>query len=151
MLQDAKVGTLIGIESHLYEDCPALFTAKSNEKTKLIFIDKAGFDLYFKDFLLKKQLKIMNFFQQVVFLQKTKVNFRALLKLVLMSEYKTVLANTCVVKQGDLCKYLYFIAKGRFIVARSLDFIEDLTAPLEEQMNFVEGVPRDVQLLSEKL
>ena len=63
-----------------------------------------------------------------------------------MSEYKTVFANTCVVKQGDICKYLYFIAKGRFTVARSLEFIEDLTVPLEDQMNFVEGVPRDVQL-----
>jgi len=54
MLQDAKVGTLVGIESHMYEDCPALFTTKSNEKTKLLMIDKEGFEIYMKDYLLAK-------------------------------------------------------------------------------------------------
>ena len=54
LLQDAKVGTLIGAESHMYEDCPALFTTKTNEKTKLLWIDKEGFDLYIRDYLLSK-------------------------------------------------------------------------------------------------
>jgi len=71
MLADAKVGTLIGIESHLYEDCPACFTAKSNEKTKLLFIDKAGFDLYMKELILRKQRKIMDYYKQAIFLKKT--------------------------------------------------------------------------------
>ena len=71
MLRDAKVGTLIGIESHLYEDCPACFTAKSNEKTKLLFIDKAGFILYMKDYILAKQNKIMQYYQNALFLKKT--------------------------------------------------------------------------------
>ena len=62
MLQDAKVGTIVGIESHMYDDCPAIFTAKSNEMTKLLFIDKAGFDLYLKDFLLARHRKIMDFY-----------------------------------------------------------------------------------------
>ena len=140
MLQDAKIGTLIGIESHMYEDCPGLFTAKTNEKTKLLFIDKAGFDLYLKEYLLGRHRKILDFYQNVVFLKNTKTTFRNLLRLVLMSEYKTVFANTCVVKQGDLCKYLYFIANGRFSVIRTLDFIDELLIPLEEQMTFVEGV-----------
>ena len=56
------MGTLIGIESYLYDDCPALFTAKSNEKTKLLFIDKEGFDLYLKDFLLVRHRKIMDYY-----------------------------------------------------------------------------------------
>ena len=131
MLQDAKVGTLIGIESHLYDDCPALFTAKTNEKTKLLMIDKAGFDLYMKDYLLTKHRKILNFYQSSIYLKKTKETFRDLLKLVLMSECKTVFANTCVVQQNDRCKYLYFIVNGRFTVIRSVDFIEDLLVPLE--------------------
>ena len=38
MLQDAKVGCLIGVESHMYEDCPAMFTTKSDEKTKLLMM-----------------------------------------------------------------------------------------------------------------
>jgi len=58
MLQDAKVGTLVGIESHMYEDCPALFTTKSNEKTKLLMIDKEGFEMYIKDYLLAKHQKV---------------------------------------------------------------------------------------------
>ena len=68
MLCDAKVGTLVGIESHLYDDCPACFTAKSNEKTKLLFIDKAGFDKYFKDFILERQRRILDYYQESIFL-----------------------------------------------------------------------------------
>lgn len=60
-----------------------------------------------------------------------------------MSEWKTVFANTCMVAQGDLCKYLYFIVNGKFTIARTLDFIEELTEPLEQQMKFIEGVPRE--------
>lgn len=36
MLLDMKVGSLIGVESHMYDNFPALFTAKSDEKTKLL-------------------------------------------------------------------------------------------------------------------
>ena len=90
MLLDVKVGTLIGVESHMYEDCPALFTAKSNEKTKLLFIDKEGFDIYIKDYLMEKHRKILNFYQSLIFLKKTKETFRGILKLVLLSECKQV-------------------------------------------------------------
>ena len=85
MLQDAKVGSLIGVESHMYDECPNLYTAKSNEKTKLLFIDKEGFNTYLRDLLLKKQKKIMNFYQNAIFLQKTVESFKGLLRLVLMS------------------------------------------------------------------
>lgn len=132
LLIDVKVGTLIGIESHMYDDCSALFTAKSNEKTKLLFIDKAGFELYLKDFLLVKHRKLMQHYQYAVFLKKTKETFRGLLKLVLMSESKQVQSNTCVIRQNDLCIFLYFIVNGRFTIVRSVDFIEDLTVPLEQ-------------------
>ena len=137
-----KVGSLVGAISHLYEDMTALFTIKSNEKTKLFFIDKAGFDLYIKDFLLAKQKVKMDFFYGTMFLRKTKEDFRAILKLVMMSELKTVYANTCVVNQGDLCKYLYFVTNGRFTLVRNLEFIEDLTAPLEQQLPYAEGLDR---------
>lgn len=92
------MGSLVGVESHLYDNFPALFTAKSNEKTKLLFIDKNGFDLYLKDFLLAKQRKILNYYQSTFWLQSTQKTFRGLLKLVLLSECKTVFANTCVVQ-----------------------------------------------------
>lgn len=126
------MGTLIGVESHMYDDCTALFTAKSNEKTKLLFIDKAGFDLYLKDFLSVKHRKLMQYYQNAIFLKKTKETFRGLLKLVLMSESKQVQSNTCVIRQYDLCKFMYFIVNGRFTIARSVNFIEDLTVPLEQ-------------------
>ena len=54
MLQDTKVGSLVGVESHMYDGCTALFTCKTNEKTKLLFIDKKGFDLYIKEYMLTK-------------------------------------------------------------------------------------------------
>ncbi len=46
--------------------------------------------------------------------------------LTLMSENKSVLSNTCVVQQGDLCKYIYFVLNGRFTVVRSIDLIDTL-------------------------
>ena len=82
------------------------------------------------------------------FLSRTSQNLRNLLKLVLMSEYKVVHANTCLVEQGDVCKYLYFITKGKMTIARAVDFIEELSVPLEQQMTFVEGLDRDTQVLS---
>lgn len=151
LLKDAKVGSLIGIESHLYDDCPAVFTAKTNEKTKLLFIDKEGFDLYLKDYLLEKHRKIMNYYQRLNFIKQTKETFRGLLRLTLMSECKSVYANSCVVMQNDVCKYLYFIVNGRFTIARSLEFIEDLTEPIEHQIQFVEGVSRETQVLQARM
>ena len=62
MLQDVKVGSLVGVESHMYDNFPALFTAKSNEKTKLLFIDKDGFDLYLKEFLIAKHRRILDYY-----------------------------------------------------------------------------------------
>ena len=122
MLQDAKVGTLVGIESHMYEDCPALFTTKSNEKTKLLMIDAEGFEMYIKDYLLAKHQKVQQFYQSTLFLKQTKQTFRGLLKLVLMTEMKKVLAKTVAVQQGDQCKYLYFINFGQFTILRSVAF-----------------------------
>ena len=75
----------------------ACFTAKSNEKTKLLFIDKAGFELYMKDFLLGRHRRIIDFYQESIFLRKTSESFRSLLKLVLLSESKVVFANTRVI------------------------------------------------------
>ena len=135
----------------MYEDCPALFTAKSNEKTKLLFIDKEGFDLYIKDRFLAKHRKIMQFYQNSIFLKKTKETFRGLLKLVLMSECKPVQSNSCVIRQNDQCKFLYFIVNGRFTIARMVNFIEELTEPLEQQMTFIEGVTRENQILSTRM
>jgi len=58
-----KVGTLIGTESHMYDDCLSAFTAMTNEKTKLLRIDKKGFSLYIKSFLLAKFEKLFTFYQ----------------------------------------------------------------------------------------
>ena len=97
MLQDAKVGSLVGVESHMYDGCLALFTCKTNEKTKLLFIDKKGFDLYIKDFLLTKHQKVHQFYQNLTFLKETRQTFRGLLRLVLMTEMKKILAKTVAV------------------------------------------------------
>ena len=49
MLNDIKVGKAFGMESHVYDECPAIFTIKSDEKTKLLMIDTEGFHKYVKD------------------------------------------------------------------------------------------------------
>jgi len=49
LFKEANVGTLIGVESQLYgPECMSCFTAMTNEKTKLLFIDAEGFELYMK-------------------------------------------------------------------------------------------------------
>ena len=114
----------------MYDNFPALFTAKSNEKTKLLFIDKTGFDMYIKELLIAKHRKILQHYQSTYWLKNTQQSFRGLLKLVMMSECKSVFANTCVVQQGERCKYLYFVKNGRFTVIRTIDFIDELIVPL---------------------
>ena len=52
MLADIKVGKPFGLESHCYDGCPAIYTIKSDEKTKLLFIDTEGFQKYLKEFSL---------------------------------------------------------------------------------------------------
>ena len=49
MFKEAPVGTLFGVESHIYPDCMSCVTAMTDEKTKLLFIDKEGVDTYLKD------------------------------------------------------------------------------------------------------
>ena len=50
-LVDAKCGTLVGMESHMYEDCPAMFTVCTSEKTKMLSIDITGFNKFIRPFM----------------------------------------------------------------------------------------------------
>ena len=134
----------------MYDGCLALFTCKTNEKTKLLFIDKKGFDLYIKDFLLAKHQKVHQFYQNLTFLKETRQTFRGLLRLVLMTEMKKILAKTVAVQQGDQCKYLYFVNNGQFTILRKVGFIDKLEFPLEKQFNCAEGLDRDAELIKAK-
>ena len=56
LLQDVNAGTLLGAELHLF-DFPNLFTSETCEKTKLLEIDRIGFDLFMKEFVRAKYAK----------------------------------------------------------------------------------------------
>jgi CRP-like cAMP-binding protein len=64
-------------------------------------------------------------------LKKTVGTLRGMMQLVLMTEIKQVFANTLIVRQNELCKFLYFIQKGNFTVIRDIEFIESLNCPIE--------------------
>jgi len=80
------------------EECMSPFTAMTNEKTKLLRIDKKGFELYMKSFLLANQEKLFTFYYNQMFLGETKSSFKRLLPLVAMTQIKKVMANTLVVE-----------------------------------------------------
>lgn len=58
-LKDATLGTLIGQDCHYDQNLCNLYTAETSEKTKLIEIDKSGFDLYMRGFLKSRYDKII--------------------------------------------------------------------------------------------
>ena len=98
MLQDAKVGSLVGVESHLYDNCNNIFTIKSDEKTKLIMIDAEGFKKYVKDFVNQKHQRIINMYQSMPFLRNTTSTFQGLMQLVLLTDIRQIYADTLIVR-----------------------------------------------------
>ena len=74
-MKDLNVGNLIGNDIHQYPEMKNQYTAETSEKTKLIRIDKEGFNLYFKGFLESKYNKIINFLQSTGNLRRTRSNF----------------------------------------------------------------------------
>ena len=124
MLIDAKCGTLVGIESHMYEDCPAMFTVCTSEKSKLLQISSAGFKKYMKPFLKPRHDRVLSFLSKQEFMKEFKTDLFRMLPLVLMIEQKKVLPNTLVVEQNDICKYIYWVAFGNFSLMRTVNFID---------------------------
>ena len=51
---------------------------------------------------------------------------------VMMFNSRKVAANTTIVRQGELCNYLFFINYGHFQLLRQIDFIESLNCRMEE-------------------
>jgi hypothetical protein len=88
MLREAPVGTLFGVESHIYPDCMSCVTAMTDEKTKLLFIDKEGVDKYLKEDFLAQYETIFNFYNEQMFLKATNPSFTELLPLVMMTKQK---------------------------------------------------------------
>lgn len=111
LLQDVNAGTLLGAELHLF-DFPNLFTSETCEKTKLLEIDRMGFDLFMKEFVRAKYAKYEAFYRGMSFLRRTKISEKAMLSLITMTNSKKVMADTMIVKQDDPCKFLYFVAVG---------------------------------------
>ena len=93
------MGTAIGVESHLYgPECMSCFTAMTNEKTKLLFIDAEGFDLYMKPELSLHYEQIFDFYRKQPFIKNFQSSFSELLPLVMATKSKQVMKDTIVVE-----------------------------------------------------
>ena len=89
---------MVGVESHLYDNCNNIFTIKSDEKTKLIMIDAEGFKKYVKDFVNQKHQRIINMYQSMPFLRNTTSTFQGLMQLVLLTDIRQIYADTLIVR-----------------------------------------------------
>lgn len=98
-LKDANIGTLVGQDIHCDKRLPNLFTSETSEKTKLIEIDKTGFDKYMRGFLESRYEKIISFFNGAGgYLKSTRSNFSSFMNLVMMINTRKVLNNTLIIK-----------------------------------------------------
>jgi hypothetical protein len=132
-MQDANCGSLLGEELHLY-DSENLFTAETCEKTKLLEIDKVGFEMYMQTFLRDKYAKFESVYRNFSFLKNTKKDPKSMLSLVTKTNSKKVMANTVMINQGDPCRFVYFVSVGQFILLRNVDYITSISAPIEKLM-----------------
>ena len=115
LFKKANVGTTVGVESHLYgPDCTSCFTAVTNEKTKLLFIDAEGFEKYLKQDLLMHYDSVFEFYRKQPFIKNSNCSFKDLLPLIMSTKYKSVLDETIIVEQDDPCKFIYFVKNGSF-------------------------------------
>lgn len=123
---------MIGQDIHVFPDIKNQYISETSEKTKLIRFDKQGFNMYLKGFLEAKYQKIITFINTVGTLKRTRSNFSAFMNLVMMFNSRKVAGNTTLVRQGELCNYLFFVNNGHFMLLRSIDFIDSLNCRMEE-------------------
>jgi hypothetical protein len=98
-LKDANLGTLIGQDFHFDNSLPNLYTSETSEKTKLIEIDKEGFNLYMRGYLQSRYDKIISLLNGAGgYLKSTRSNFGAFMNLVMMINTRKVLNNTIIIK-----------------------------------------------------
>ena len=74
------------------------YTSETSEKTKLIEIDKEGFNKYIKGFLETKYSKLITFLQTLGNLKRTRGDFSAFMNLVMMFNSRKVNQNTTMVR-----------------------------------------------------
>ena len=55
-----------------------------------------------------------------------KLGLKHLLPIVSVTQHKRVSANVIAVRQGDPCKYIYFIKSGKFKMLRRVDFVKNI-------------------------
>ena len=50
--------------------------------------------------------------------------------LVTLINTRKVINDTLIVRQGDPCKFLYFVSFGKFLLLRDIDFIDSINKSL---------------------
>lgn len=95
-LYDAKCGSVIGVEPHMYKDCPYLFSVEASEKSKFIQIDLKGFAEHMRGLIQDRHDRIYRFLRKQPFIKEVKHLMLKLLPLVLMLERKEVAKDTLV-------------------------------------------------------
>lgn len=100
------------------------FTIKTNEKTKLIIIDKSALDFHIREYLHEEFYSKYRFMRELKCLGKSRHSFTNMLPIVARSKLKRVQKNTLILRQGDATKNIYFIKQGQCSVLRNIRFIK---------------------------
>ena len=120
-----KRGESFGYVSYIFdENIRAPFTIKTNEKTRLILIDKKAIELFCKDHLREEFNSKYRFLKELKCLGDTRHSFIRMLPIIMRSKLKRVAKNTLLIKQGDPTNKIYFIKQGTCSVLRKLTFIK---------------------------
>ena len=128
-----KRGEQFGFLSYIFdENIRAPFTIKTNEKTRLILIEKKAIQLYCKDHLKEEFNSKYRFMKELKCLGDTRHSFLRMLPIIMRAKLKSVAKNTLLIRQGEPTGKIYFIKQGTCSVLRQLKFIKQ---------SFVQSIP----------
>lgn len=114
-----KRGESFGYLSYIFgEKIRAPFTIKTNEKTRLILIEKKAIQLYCKEYLQEEFNSKYRFMKELKCLGDTRHAFLRMLPIIMRSKLKRVAKNTVMIRQGDPTGKIYFIKQGTCSVLR---------------------------------
>jgi hypothetical protein len=120
-----KSGEVFGYLSYIFDNSvKSPFTIKTNEKTRLILVEKKAIELYCKDYLLEEFYSKYRFMKELKCLGETRHSFFKMLPIITISKLKRIAKNTLLLKQGENTGKIYFIKQGTVTVLRSLRFIK---------------------------
>ena len=129
-----KRGEVFGHEPHIFPGRRVLapFTIKTNEKTRLLVIEKEAVDKYCAK-ILRGQFDVKyDFLQQLRQLGKTRDSFDRMLPLVSIAKHRTVPKQSIIVSQGEAKEHIFFVKQGQVKLLKELEFIRpDFAAQLD--------------------